>query len=179
MGGGIANTFIAAAGHGVGKSLHEPDMLRTAADLAAKGEGRAAIPLPVDVVVATEFSADADALTKAVDAVADDEMILDIGPRTAQRFAETIAQAGTVIWNGPVGVFEFDRFGEGTAVLAKAIAVRKLKLRTVWVVGSIQKAALSLGCRKALPLTSTRPPEVGVKVALLKKSSIVSADGWV
>ncbi len=122
VGGGIANTFIAAAGHKVGKSLHEPDMLGIAADLAAAGEGRADIPLPVDVVVASEFSADAEPLTKPVDAVADDELILDIGPETAEHFAKIIGSAGTIIWNGPVGVFEFDAFGGGTKRLAEAIA---------------------------------------------------------
>ena len=122
VGGGIANTFIAAAGHGVGKSLYEPDMLDTARDLAANDFDRAEIPVPHDVVVADEFSADAAATTKGVTAVTDDELILDIGPETAQRFAEILAGAGTIIWNGPVGVFEFDRFGSGTKVLAEAIA---------------------------------------------------------
>jgi phosphoglycerate kinase len=121
VGGGIANTFIAAAGHDVGKSLYEADMLDTARRLAAGGEGRAEIPLPGDVVVAAEF-ADVDGVTKAVDAVAGDEMILDIGPETAARFSEIIAGAGTVIWNGPVGVFEFEHFGAGTKALAEAIA---------------------------------------------------------
>jgi phosphoglycerate kinase len=110
VGGGIANTFIAAAGHDVGKSL-----------LAAGGEGRAQIPVPTDVVVAGEF-ADVEGTTKAVDAVSGDEMILDIGAETAARFSEIIADAGTVIWNGPVGVFEFDNFGAGTKALAEAIA---------------------------------------------------------
>ncbi len=121
VGGGIANTFIAAAGHDVGKSLYEADMLDTARRLAAGGEGRAEIPLPTDVVVAAEF-ANVEGTTKAVDAVSGDEMILDIGPETAARFSDIIAGAGTVIWNGPVGVFEFDNFGAGTEVLAEAIA---------------------------------------------------------
>jgi phosphoglycerate kinase len=121
VGGGIANTFIAAAGHDVGKSLYEADMLDTARRLAAGGAGRAEIPLPTDVVVAAEF-ANVEGTTKAVDAVSGDEMILDIGPETAARFSEIIAEAGTVIWNGPVGVFEFDNFGAGTEVLAEAIA---------------------------------------------------------
>ena len=121
VGGGIANTFIAAAGHDVGKSLHEADMLGTARRLAAGGEGRAQIPVPTDVVVATEF-ADVEGTTKAVDAVSGDELILDIGAETAARFSEIIAGAGTVIWNGPVGVFEFDNFGAGTRALAEAIA---------------------------------------------------------
>jgi phosphoglycerate kinase len=122
VGGGIANTFIAAAGHNVGKSLHEADMLDTARQLASNTDDRAEIPLPVDVVVASEFSADALATTKTVNDVADDELILDIGPQTAKQFAEIIAGAGTIIWNGPVGVFEFDQFGAGTKTLAEAIA---------------------------------------------------------
>ena len=122
VGGGIANTFIAAAGQNVGKSLHEPDMLDTARQLAANQSDRANIPVPSDVVVATEFAADATAVTRRVDAVRDDELILDIGPETSERFAEILAGAGTIIWNGPVGVFEFDAFGEGTRKLAQAIA---------------------------------------------------------
>jgi phosphoglycerate kinase len=122
VGGGIANTFIAAAGHEVGKSLYEVEMLDIARELAGNDTGRAEIPLPVDVVVASEFSADAVATTRAITNVADDELILDIGPQTARSFADIIETAGTVIWNGPVGVFEFDRFGEGTKVLAEAIA---------------------------------------------------------
>lgn len=122
VGGGIANTFIAAAGYPVGKSLFEADMLDTARKLAASDTDRARIPLPVDVVVGREFSASAEAQVRPVDGVGDDEMILDIGPKTAASFADIIADAGTVIWNGPVGVFEFDNFGEGTRVLATAIA---------------------------------------------------------
>ena len=122
VGGGIANTFIAAAGHDVGKSLCELDMLDTARQLAAGGEGRAAIPMPDDVVVATEFSANATPKTKRSDAIGADEMVLDIGPNTAARFAAILKDAATIIWNGPVGVFEFDSFGEGTRVLANAIA---------------------------------------------------------
>jgi phosphoglycerate kinase len=125
VGGGIANTFIAAAGHKVGKSLHEADMLGIATDLAAAGEGRADIPLPVDVVVAREFAADAEPLTKPVDVVADDELILDIGPETAEHFAKIIGSAGTIIWNGPVGVFEFDAFGGGTKRLDTLAAIGK------------------------------------------------------
>jgi phosphoglycerate kinase len=121
VGGGIANTFIAAAGHGVGRSLYEADMMDTARRLAAGGEGRAEIPVPTDVVVAAEF-ANVEGATRAVDAVSGDELILDIGPETAARFSEIIAGAGTVIWNGPVGVFEFDNFGAGTEALADAIA---------------------------------------------------------
>ncbi len=122
VGGGIANTFIAAAGNDVGKSLCEMDMLDTARELAANEDGRAEIPVPDDVVCADEFSADANATVRSVDAVEAGEMILDIGPNTAARFAAILKDAGTIIWNGPVGVFEFDAFGEGTKVLADAIA---------------------------------------------------------
>jgi phosphoglycerate kinase len=122
VGGGIANTFIAAAGHAVGKSLYEADMLQTARQLAEGGVGRAAIPLPTDVVVADELADTASATVKPVDAVADGELILDIGPDTAARFAGILKDAGTIVWNGPVGVFEFDQFGKGTETLAKAIA---------------------------------------------------------
>jgi len=122
VGGGIANTFIAAAGQNVGKSLYEADMLDTARNLVADDNDRAVIPVPTDVVVATEFAADANAEAKSVEQVLDDELILDIGPQTAAHFAEILAGAGTIIWNGPVGVFEFDAFGNGTRVLAEAIA---------------------------------------------------------
>ncbi|HEY1136639.1 MAG TPA: phosphoglycerate kinase [Xanthomonadaceae bacterium] len=123
VGGGIANTFIAAEGHAVGKSLYEADLIDTAKKIDADAKSRGAdIPLPSDVVVATAFSADAPATVKAVDAVAADDLILDIGPETAQRYAELIKSAGTVVWNGPVGVFEFDAFGKGTETLASAIA---------------------------------------------------------
>ena len=123
VGGGIANTFIAALGHGVGKSLVEPDLLDTARQIMADAKARGAdIPLPQDVVVAPEFAADAPATVKAVDAVGEGDMILDIGPVTAAHYAELIAQAGTVVWNGPVGVFEFDAFGHGTEAIARAIA---------------------------------------------------------
>ncbi|ROR34161.1 phosphoglycerate kinase [Inmirania thermothiophila] len=123
VGGGIANTFIAAAGHRVGKSLHEPDLVAEARRLMEQAKARGGeIPVPVDVVVAREFSAEAEAVTKPVDRVGEDEMILDIGPETAARYAEILQGAGTIVWNGPVGVFEFDAFGEGTRRLAEAIA---------------------------------------------------------
>ncbi|MEX2494712.1 MAG: phosphoglycerate kinase [Woeseia sp.] len=122
VGGGIANTFIAAAGHAVGKSLHESEMLEQARTLADNKNDRARIPLPVDVIVASEFSADAKPRSCPVDAVRDNELILDIGPETSAAFAQVLLQAGTIIWNGPVGVFEFDQFGEGTRVIAQAIA---------------------------------------------------------
>ena len=122
VGGGIANTFIAAGGHGVGKSLYEPEMLDTARALISGGDNRAEIPVPTDVVVASEFSAAASATSKTIDAVLAEEMILDIGPNTAANFADILQSAGTIIWNGPVGVFEFDQFGSGTKTLADAIA---------------------------------------------------------
>ncbi|MGH8077474.1 MAG: phosphoglycerate kinase [Lysobacter sp.] len=123
VGGGIANTFIAAMGHGVGKSLVEMDLIDTAKQIMADAKARGAdIPVPTDVVVAPAFAADAPATVKAVDAVGADDLILDIGPDTATRYAELIKQAGTVVWNGPVGVFEFDAFGKGTEAMARAIA---------------------------------------------------------
>jgi phosphoglycerate kinase len=123
VGGGIANTFIAAMGHSVGKSLVEMDLIGTAKQIMADAKARGAdIPIPVDVVVAPEFSASAPAAVKADDAVEADDMILDIGTRTAKLYADLIAKAGTVVWNGPVGVFEFDAFGKGTETLARAIA---------------------------------------------------------
>ncbi|MEJ7746411.1 MAG: phosphoglycerate kinase [Luteimonas sp.] len=126
VGGGIANTFIAAMGHGVGKSLYEADLIEIAKQIMADARARGAdIPVPVDVVVASEFSAAAAATVKPVDQVGSDDMILDIGPDTAKRYAELIANAGTVVWNGPVGVFEFDAFGGGTETLARAIAASK------------------------------------------------------
>ncbi len=126
VGGGIANTFIAAMGHGVGKSLYEADLIETAKKIMADAKARGAeIPVPVDVVVAPEFNADAPANVKAVDAVGSEDLILDIGPETAARYAEMIANAGTVVWNGPVGVFEFAAFGGGTETLARAVAASK------------------------------------------------------
>jgi phosphoglycerate kinase len=125
VGGGIANTFIAAAGHKVGKSLHEAEMLDTARLLMGHGSAASSVPIPSDVVVATELSAKARAIIKSVEDVANDELILDIGPKTAADFAAMVADAGTIIWNGPVGVFEFEQFGEGTRVLAQAIAASK------------------------------------------------------
>src|SRR5581483_7354688 len=111
VGGGIANTFIAAAGHNVGKSLVERDLIDTAKKIGAAAKARGAeVPVPTDVVVAPEFKADAPATVKRVEDVGDADMILDIGPETAKRYAALIANAGTVVWNGPVGVFEFDAF---------------------------------------------------------------------
>lgn len=123
VGGGIANTFMAAVGLPVGKSLVEPDLLDTAKSILAEAKSRGAdIPIPTDVVVAKQFAADAAATVKAASEVADDDMILDIGPVTTARYAELVVRAGTVVWNGPVGVFEFDAFAKGTEGLAKAIA---------------------------------------------------------
>jgi phosphoglycerate kinase len=118
VGGGIANTFLAAAGYPVGKSLCEHDLIDTARRLM----DRADIPLPVDVVVATEFSESAVGVTKLATEVADDDMILDIGPRAAAAIAEKLRGAGTILWNGPVGVFEFPAFESGTRTLAEAVA---------------------------------------------------------
>ena len=118
VGGGIANTFLAAAGFPVGQSLYEAELIDTAKAIAAK----VSVPLPVDVVVAKAFAADAEATVKAVADVAADDMILDIGPETAKQFAELLKNSKTILWNGPVGVFEFDQFANGTKVLAQAIA---------------------------------------------------------
>lgn len=118
VGGGIANTFLAAAGKPVGKSLCEHDLIPVAQDLMKKVN----IPMPVDVVVAKEFAETAQATVKSVDDVAEDDMILDIGPQSAENLAGLLKDAGTIIWNGPVGVFEFDQFGEGTKTLSLAIA---------------------------------------------------------
>lgn len=118
VGGGIANTFLAAAGYNVGKSLYEADMVDTAKEIARS----VSVPLPEDVVVAKAFAADAVATIKSVKEVEADDMILDIGPLTAAKFANLIKSSKTILWNGPVGVFEFDQFGEGTKTLAKAIA---------------------------------------------------------
>lgn len=122
-GGGIANTFIAAAGYNVGKSLVETDLIPEAKRLlsVARAAGKE-IPIPIDVVCGKEFSEQAQATVKRVDEVVDDDMIFDIGPQTAARFAEMMHSASTIVWNGPVGVFEFDQFGEGTRKLAQAIA---------------------------------------------------------
>ena len=123
VGGGIANTFLAAQGLPVGKSLCEPDLIEAARRVLASAQARGAdVPLPVDVVVAPRFAADAPATVKPVRAVGADDMILDIGPETAAHYAALIARAGTVVWNGPVGVFEFEAFGKGTETLARAIA---------------------------------------------------------
>jgi phosphoglycerate kinase len=123
VGGGIANTFMLAAGLKIGKSLAEPDLLDEARAVIVAMQARgAAVPIPVDVVVAKRFAADAEATVKAADDVADDDLILDIGPRTAALLAEQLKAAGTIVWNGPVGVFEFPAFAHGTETIARAIA---------------------------------------------------------
>lgn len=123
VGGGIANTFVAAAGHNVGKSLYEADLTDEANRLMAQAKTKGGdIPLPVDVVTGKEFSAEAKAETKAVNVVANDDMIFDIGPDTAEQLASMLKNAGTIVWNGPVGVFEFEQFGHGTQTIANAIA---------------------------------------------------------
>lgn len=118
VGGGIANTFLAAAGYPVGKSLYEPELIDTAKEIAELVN----VPLPTDVVVAKAFSANAQATIKNITDVAPDDMILDIGPKTAQHFAELLNYSKTILWNGPVGVFEFDQFAKGTQTLANAVA---------------------------------------------------------
>lgn len=123
VGGGIANTFLKAAGNNVGKSLCENDLVPVAQSLMAKmSERNASIPIAVDVVVGKNFAADEPAVLKSADAVLDDDMIFDIGPKSAEMLVKIIKEAGTVVWNGPVGVFEFDQFGEGTRAIANAIA---------------------------------------------------------
>lgn len=118
VGGGIANTFLAAAGYAVGKSLYEPELVATAKQIAK----RVKVPLPTDVVVAKAFAADAEATVKDINEVADDDMILDIGPNTSAHFAQLLTSCKTILWNGPVGVFEFEQFAKGTETLANAIA---------------------------------------------------------
>ena len=123
VGGGIANTFIAAEGHNVGNSLYEEDLVETARELKTAAQANGGdIPVPTDVVCAKEFAETATASTMQVDQVDSDDMIFDIGPNSAQALAEVIKNAGTIVWNGPVGVFEFDQFGEGTKTIAMAIA---------------------------------------------------------
>ncbi|MCB1733888.1 MAG: phosphoglycerate kinase [Gammaproteobacteria bacterium] len=123
VGGGIANTFLAAMGNNVGKSLYEADLVDTAKALVEKMKARGAnIPIAVDVVCGKEFSESAEATLKNANEVADDDMIFDIGPQSAAELADIIAKAGTIVWNGPVGVFEFDQFGEGTKTVSMAIA---------------------------------------------------------
>ena len=126
VGGGIANTFLLAKGWNIGKSLAETDLVAESRKIMETAAARGAnVPLPVDVVCAREFSANAKASTKQVDAIDDEDMILDFGPESARRMAELMADAGTIVWNGPLGVFEFDQFGEGTRTLAHAIAESK------------------------------------------------------
>lgn len=126
VGGGIANTFMLASGLSIGKSLAEPDLLDQAkAVIEAMRARGAAVPIPVDVVTAKTFAADAPATVKAADAVDADDLILDIGPKTAEMLAAQLREAGTIVWNGPVGVFEFEAFSHGTEAIARAIAASK------------------------------------------------------
>ena len=123
VGGGIANTFIAAEGHNVGKSLYEEDLVETARELKAAAQKNGGdIPVPTDVICGKEFSESAEATTMNVEDVADDDMIFDIGPKSIAELCEVIKNAGTIVWNGPVGVFEFDQFGSGTKAISMAIA---------------------------------------------------------
>ncbi len=154
VGGGIANTFIAAAGHGVGKSLYEADLVPVAQKIIAQAQARGAdVPIPEDVVVAPEFKADAPATVKNVAEVAAGDMILDIGPATAARYAALIEKAGSVVWNGPVGVFEFDAFGKGTEVLAQAIA--KSQAFSIAGGGDTLAAVEKYGVEKGISYIST------------------------
>lgn len=126
VGGGIANTFIAADGHPIGKSLYEADLIEESKRLRAAAQAKGGdIPVPVDVVCGEEFSESTPATTKAVGAVNDNEMIFDVGPQTAAQYAEILKNAGTIVWNGPVGVFEFSQFAQGTKVVGEAIAASK------------------------------------------------------
>lgn len=126
VGGGIANTFILAEGHNIGKSLAEVDLVQEAKDIIAAARAKGGnVPIPVDVVCAKAFAEEAAASLKDVNSVADDDMIFDIGPKSSRQLESIIANAGTIVWNGPVGVFEFDQFGAGTEALAKAIANSK------------------------------------------------------
>ena len=122
LGGGIANTFIKASGYDIGNSLHEESMLGIAQSMLSNSDKSCQIPEIIDVVVAKEFSPQAKAIIKTIEEVASDDLILDIGPETAEKFSKIISQAQTIIWNGPLGVFEFDQFGLGTKAIAEAIA---------------------------------------------------------
>ena len=123
VGGGIANTFVAAAGYSVGASLYEADLIEEAHAIEASLQSRDGhVPTPTDVIIGTAFDADTPATLRAVDEVADDDMIMDVGPQTIAAFEELIAQAGTIVWNGPLGVFEFEQFSAGTKAIAEAIA---------------------------------------------------------
>ena len=154
VGGGIANTFIAAAGHSVGKSLYEADLVPVAQKIIAQAQARGAdVPIPEDVVVAPEFKADAPATVKKVAEVAAGDMILDIGPATAARYAALIEKAGSVVWNGPVGVFEFDAFGKGTEMLAHAIA--KSQAFSIAGGGDTLAAVEKYGVEKGISYIST------------------------
>src|SRR5690349_13625801 len=148
VGGGIANTFLLAAGKPIGKSLAEPDLVSEAKKIAA----RTKVPLPVDVIVGRSLQ-DAKGTTKPVDQVAGDEMILDIGPQTAEQLARSLAQAGTIVWNGPVGVFENDAFAKGTETLARAIA--KSKAFTIAGGGDTVAAINKFGIAKDVDYIST------------------------
>jgi phosphoglycerate kinase len=152
VGGGIANTFIAAAGHPVGKSLYEKDLLGEARRLAGRGF-RATIPIPLDVVVAKSISPKSSASVRPVDRVGANDLIVDIGPKTAERYAKLIARAGTVVWNGPVGVFEIDKFGRGTKRLAQAVA--KSKAFSVAGGGDTLAALEKYGLGKQMSYVST------------------------
>ncbi len=166
VGGGIANTFIAAAGHPVGKSLYEADLIDEAKRLVANAQSRGGdIPVPTDVVVGKEFSPAAVATLKPVAEVADDEMIFDIGPDSAEALAAILQQAGTIVWNGPVGVFEFDQFGEGTKRIAQAIA----ESPAFSIAGggdtlaAVDKYGIATRCHTSLPVAAPSSSSLRVK----------------
>lgn len=154
VGGGIANTFIAAAGHSVGKSLYEADLIPEARRLMEKAKARGSeIPVPTDVITAKAFSEDAAATLKRVEDVEDDDLILDIGPETAHRYAATIEGAGTIVWNGPVGVFEIEQFSAGTRQVAEAIA--RSRAFSIAGGGDTLAAIEKYGIEKEVSYTST------------------------
>lgn len=150
VGGGIANTFLKATGHDVGRSLHEPGMLDTAARLT---HSRASVPVPVDVVCGSSFSENTEPTVKKIEEVAADDLIMDLGPRTLKSLCEMIEKAGTVVWNGPIGVFEFDRFSRGTRDLAHAIA--NTKAFTIAGGGDTLAAIAAFGVADSISYVST------------------------
>lgn len=154
VGGGIANTFIAAVGKKVGKSLYEPELIEDAKRILNKMKAKgASLPLPLDVVVAKEFSENAKASVKLLDEVADDDMILDIGPQTAKLFVESLKKAHTIVWNGPLGAFEIENFSKGTEIVAKAIA--KIEAFSVAGGGDTIAAIEKFGIEKDISYIST------------------------
>ena len=170
VGGGIANTFIAAAGYEVGSSLHEPDLVSAARQIAEQVD----IPIPVDVMVAKAFAADAVGVVKAIDAVHADEMILDIGPVTARAWANSLMDAQTIMWNGPVGVFEFPQFGRERRAIGEAIAESEpFRLPAVAIRWQLLS---STGWRMACPISQ---PEVAHFWSWLRARPCLRLLSWV